>query len=154
LLQLALNKNAAPWPVMEIWVFDARPYQRVVEIKNLPAIDPQQTNLPEEWRNLPAYSLNQGDSMQFTLIRRGDSDPEPNQLSLQRRIWLDFNGGGYTVNDRINGTMTQSWRLSALPELRLGQVSLDGAKQLITRLPGSDERGVEVRRGAINLSAS
>lgn len=153
LLQLALPKIPAPWPDAEIWSFDARPYQRVVEIRNLPAIDPQQSNLPEEWRSLPAYRIQQNESMEFTLIRRGDSDPEPNQLSLQRRLWLDFDGGGYTVNDRIDGTMTQSRRLNALPELQLGQVSLDGANQLITRLPGGEARGVEVRKGMLNLNA-
>ncbi|MGR8932824.1 MAG: hypothetical protein ACU837_00370 [Gammaproteobacteria bacterium] len=152
-LQLPLPNIAAPWPDEEVWAFDAHPYQRVVEIKNLAAIDPQQTNLPAEWRKFPAYRLKQGDSLQFTLIRRGDSDPKPNQLSLQRRLWLDFDGGGYTVSDRIAGTMTQSRRLNALPELQLGRVSLDGVSQLITRLPGSEERGVEVRSGAINLSA-
>jgi hypothetical protein len=153
LRQLALSESAAPWPEAEVWVFDARPYQRVVEIKNLAAVDPQQTNLPEDWRALPAYRINRGEAMQFTVIRRGDSDPEPNRLSLQRRLWLDFDGGGYTVNDRINGTMTKDWRLNALPELKLGQVSLDGNNQLVTRLPGSDEQGVEVRRGAIDLNA-
>lgn len=152
-LQLALPKNTAPWPEEEIWAFEARPYQRVVEIKNLSSIDPQQTNLPGDWRMLPAYRLSQGETMQFTLIRRGDSDPKPNRLSLQRRIWLDFDGGGFTVHDRIHGAMTQGRRLNALEELRLGQVSLDGNSQLITRLPGSDARGVEVRSGTLNLSA-
>jgi hypothetical protein len=157
LLQLALPRIAVPWPDAEIWAFDARPYQRVVEIKNLPAIDPQQTNLPEDWRSLPAYRVIQGEAMQFTLVRRGDSDPKPNQLSLQRRLWLDFDGGGYTVNDRINGTMTQTRRLNALPELQLGQVNLDGNSQLITCLAGGgqqcEKQGVEVRRGLIDLNA-
>lgn len=153
LLQLPLQKNPAPWPDAETWSFDARPYQRVVEIHNLPAIDPQQSNLPEEWRNLPAYRINAGETLQFTLIRRGDSDPEPNQLNLERTFWLDFDGGGYTVNDRIDGTMTQSRRLNALPEVQLGQVMLDGGGQLITHLPGSNERGVEVRKGTVHLSA-
>lgn len=139
------------WPNEEIWVFNALPQLRVVEIENLSALDPSQTNLPEDWRNLPAYRITQGQAMHFKLIRRGDPEPEPNQLSLTRKLWLDFDGAGYTINDRITGRMTRGWRLNALPQMQLGQVTLDGQHQLITRDDG--EQGVEVRQGRITLDA-
>ncbi len=141
------------WPDDEIWVFQNRPDLRIVEIKKLPPIDPQQTNLPEKWKNLPAFVIKQGETMIINTIRRGDPDPEPNQLSLDRTIWLDFNGTGYTVNDRISGRMTKGWRLNAMSEMQLGQVALDGSSQLITKLPDSKVQGVEVRKGNINLNA-
>ena len=151
--KLALPNNIKGWPDSEIWVFAARPNLRVVEIENLTTIDPQLTNLPEHWKSLPAYEVNQGDTMVFKLVRRGDSHPEPDRLSLQRDLWLDFDGRGYTVNDRIKGSMTQGGRLNALPQMQLGKVDLDGKNQLITRLADTAEEGVEVRRGSINLSA-
>lgn len=152
LMQLDLSIKDPSWPASEIWVFQAMPALRLVEIENLVAIDASQTNLPAEWRQLPAYQIKQGQSMQFKLIRRGDPEPEPNHLTLNRKLWLDFEGDGYTVSDQINGKMTRDWRLNALTQTQLGQVLLNGQNQLITQI-GDTQQGVEVRRGAINLQA-
>ncbi len=126
---------------------------RVVEIEQLSAIDASQTNLPEDWRNLPAYKISQGQAMEFKVMRRGDPEPEPSQLSISRRLWLDFDGKGYTVNDTINGKMTSGWRLNALPATQPGKVILDGNNQLITQQAGTSKQGVEVRKGMIMLNA-
>ena len=150
---LGTSKESKDWPESEIWVFEARPELRVVEIEQLSAIDASQTNLPEEWKNLPAYKINQGQAMGFKVIRRGDPEPEPNQLSINRRLWLDFDGKGYTVNDTINGKMTNGWRLNALANTQLGKVTLDGNNQLITQQAGTNKQGVEVRKGMIMLTA-
>ena len=141
------------WPESEIWVFEAHPELRVVEIEQLSAIDASLSNLPDDWKNLPAYKINPGQAMGFKVIRRGDPEPEPNQLTINRKLWLDFDGKGYTVNDRINGKMTNGWRLNALPTMHLGKVTLDGDNQLITQQPGTDKQGVEVRKGQISLDA-
>lgn len=150
---LALAESPAPWPKEEVWVFDARNALRLVEIGGPAGVDPRQTGLPEEWHNLPAFLMPPGAEMKFTVVRRGDPEPEPDNLSLQRNLWLDFSGDGYTMQDTISGTMTRGWRLEAMPQLQLGRVSLDGMPQFITSMEGSDRRGVEVRRGALNLSA-
>jgi len=140
------------WPESEIWSFDARPQLRVVEIEQLSAIDPSLTNLPDEWKNLPAYKINQGQTMGFKTIHRGDPEPEPNQLNLSRKLWLDFDGKGYIVNDTITGTMTRGWRLNTLPQTQLGRVTLNGSNQLVTQ-DKSGKQGVEVRTGSITLDA-
>lgn len=142
------------WPASEIWSFYAQPFQRVVEIQNLKAIDPSQTNIPKDWKALPAYLVKQGDSMVFKVIRRGKSEAEPNQLKLNRQFWLDFNGDAYTVTDTITGKMTAGWRLNTLPETQLGQVKLNGENQLVTHSSEADKKGVEVRKGKINLVAN
>lgn len=148
---LTLNTDNQNWPDSEVWVFEAHPALRMVEVAQPSAIDASQTNLPEEWRALPAYKIDQGQAMSLNIIRRGDPEPEPNQLNLNRQLWLDFSGNGYTVNDRITGTMTRDWRLNALPQTQLGRVTLDNNNQLITRQ--GDKQGVEVRKGQINLDA-
>lgn len=150
--KLELGNEQLKWPESEIWVFDARPQLRVVEIEQLSAIDPSQTNLPDDWKNLPAYKITQGQSMGFKTIRRGDPEPEPNQLNLTRKLWLDFDGEGYTVNDTITGKMTRGWRLNTLPQTQLGKVSLNGSNQFITQ-DKSGKQGVEVRSGTITLDA-
>ncbi len=141
------------WPKTEIWVFAAQPAVRLVEIDQLSAIDASQTNLPDSWRHLPAYSLSAGQAMTLTVIRRGDPDPDPNRLDLNRTVWLDFDGSAYTVNDRMTGTMNRGWRLNALPVTQVGKVSLDGANQLVTVQPGTNKQGVEVRQGQLALVA-
>ena len=90
--------------------------------------------------------------MGFKTIRRGDPEPEPNQLNLTRKLWLDFDGEGYTVNDTITGNMTRGWRLNTLPQTQLGKVTLNGSNQFITQ-DKSGKQGVEVRSGTITLDA-
>ncbi|MCD2449817.1 hypothetical protein GO003_005395 [Methylicorpusculum oleiharenae] len=150
---VVLNPNDPNWPQTEIWVFNARPALRVLEIEGLTPIDPSQTNLPPSWQQLPAYSVNAGQSFSFKIIRRGDAEPQPNQLSLTRKLWLDFDGQGYTVNDRITGMLSRGWRLDAQPGIQLGKVSLDGQNQLITVNKTTAKEGVEVRKGSIILDA-
>ena len=151
--ELVAPTGAAQWPDSEVWVFDARNHLRLVEIKGVQAVDPRQTNLPEPWRDLPAFELAPGDKMMFETIRRGDPEPEPDKLNLKRHLWLDFDGGAYTINDVVSGSMTRGWRLEAGGDLQLGRVLLNGEPQFITQQQGSTKRGVEVRRGAIKLSA-
>jgi len=124
----------------------------MLEVERPPGIDASQTALPDEWKHLPAYRLAAGEEVLFRQIRRGDPLPEPDQLTLARELWLDFSGDGYTVNDRISGTMSRGWRINAGTGLLPGQVTLDGKPQLITRA-GDGAIGIEVRQGNINLAA-
>lgn len=150
---IPFSKVDAAWPKSELWVFEARSDLRVVEIEKLATVDASQTNLPDEWKYLPTYKIIQGQVMGFKVIRSGDPDPEPNNLNLSRKLWLNFDGDGYTVNDTINGTMTRDWRLNALPKTQLGKVMLGGNDQLITLHAESGKQGVEVRKGTISLDA-
>ena len=144
---------SSPWPRDEVWAFNAHPDLRQVEITGLEPIDPRQTGIPEEWARLPVYRLAPDGTMRFAERRRGDPDPGPDRLQLARELWLDSNGGGYSVQDRIDGQLTRSWRLEAGPGLELGQVRVDGQPRLITRLENSSPPGVEVRRGRLSLVA-
>jgi hypothetical protein len=151
-LALALDSFPAPWPATELWVFEARPALRMLKVIRPAGIDASQSALPEEWKQLPAFLMSAGTSMEFEQIRRGDPEPEPDQLVLARELWLDFSGDGYTVSDHISGTMSRGWRINAGTGLSPGQVTLDGQPQLITR---SDDGavGVEVRQGNIAMAA-
>ena len=149
---LPLPVAVAPWPEQEVWVFAAQNHLRLVEVEGT-SIDPRQTSLPEHWQSLPAYLMKANDSLRLKVIRRGDPEPEPDKLSLNRTLWLDFNGKGYTLHDSITGNMTRGWRLETQPSIDLGRVDIDGQPQFITHLPDSNRKGVEVRRGAISLTA-
>ena len=146
------SMHSAHWPKNEVWVFRSKNENRLVEVKGIPTIDSRQTQLPDTWRNLPAYQLKPGDTMQFKVIRRGDPEPAPDQLTLQRKLWLHFDGSGYTVQDAIGGSKTSGWRLNAQPLLQLGRVLVDGKPQFITTLD-NQQQGIEVRRGGLNVQA-
>jgi hypothetical protein len=151
-LRLDLESFPAPWPSSELWVFEARPNLRMLKVEQPASIDASQSALPEEWKSLPAYRIKAGEAMVFDQIRRGDPQPEPDQLTLERKLWLDFTGDGYTVSDRISGTMARGWRINAGNDLLPGQVTLNDKPQLITRA-ANGAIGIEVRQGNINLAA-
>ena len=66
---------------------------------------------------------------------------------------VEDDGGGYTWQDRLEGTLTRSWRLDVAPPARLERVSVGPEDQVITRRPGSDRTGIEVRQGKVLLTA-
>lgn len=137
----------------EVWVWDARPALRVVEIEGVTAVDPQQTTLGDEWKSLPAYRMAPGETMTLTERRRGNDPPEPDRLALERELWLDFDGRGYTVRDHMTGSLDTSFRLEMPAPTVLGRVTLGGRDQVVTRRPGADRDGLEVRHGALDLGA-
>lgn len=135
------------WPEEEVWVIESMPALRQIRVEGVESIDPHQTALPDAWKSLPAYRLQAGEAMTLVELRRGDPQPSPNQLSLERELWLDFDGGGFTVQDRLNGVLYRDWRLTANPQLALGSLELNGQPQVITLLEGTP--GVEVRQGQL-----
>ncbi len=137
----------------EVWVFQARPELRVVEATGVAAIDPQQTSLPDDWKKLPAYPMKLGSKLTFVEKRRGDADPPPDQLTLSRRMWLDFDGAGMTMSDRLTGTLSRSTRLEMQKPAALGRVAIRGKDQFITQLGDASRVGVEIRQGDLDVVA-
>ncbi|MCK5835630.1 MAG: hypothetical protein KAH09_00065 [Desulfobacula sp.] len=141
------------WPQQEIWSFSAQPDLRLVEIEGVQPIDPLQASVPKNWIQFPAYQMLPNDSMGFKEIKRGDPYPAPDQLTLDRSLWLRFDGSGYTIQDNIKGRKNTNWRLEIDPAISLGRVAVDGAEQVITRRKGSEKSGVELRNGVLRLKA-
>jgi len=142
-----------PWPTLEVWSFAARPDLRQVEVLGPAPADPRQAGVPADWSDLPTWRLAVGESLTLVERRRGNPDPGPDRLTLERDLWLDLDDGAFSVRDRISGQLTRSWRLTAAAPLELGRVQVDGEPRLITRLTPTDPPGVEVRRGRLELVA-
>src|SRR5436305_2702901 len=150
---LTLPPPGGPWADEEVWVFDARPGLRLADVLGVPAVDPQQTSLPDDWKKLPAYRLRPGETLRIAERRRGDADPPPDQLTLRHTLWLDFDGDGYTWQDLLSGTLTRSWRLEMAPPGRLERVVIAGRDQVITQRDDTPRAGIEVRQGQVLLAA-
>jgi hypothetical protein len=150
--RLAAARHAPPWPNHEIWVFVPATEYRQTQVFGGLGIDPQRTNLPAAWQGSAAYQMEAGAELVLSTLRRGQPNPAPNRLSLQRELWLALDGQSYTVKDRITGASHRTWRLD-LNHGELGHVAVAGIDQLITLHPGSGVRGVEVRQTQLDLSA-
>jgi hypothetical protein len=141
-----------PWPDHEVWVFEANELLRQVQLSGGTAVDPARTDLPEAWRKLPAFSMEPGKSLTLKETRRGEPDPPPDKLQLDRELWLDLDGHALTVRDNWRGDLNRTWRLD-LQEGELGRVAVNGADQLVTSSPDGGKAGVELRNGALEMVA-
>ncbi|MGB0954534.1 MAG: hypothetical protein ACPGZP_00880 [Panacagrimonas sp.] len=148
---LSMANAEAPWPQQEIWSFRADPALRLVEVRGAPGLDPRQTDLPEAWKDLPAYLLRPQTELVLEQKQRGHRGAQADQLRLHRRMWLDFDGHGATFQDRINGEVPLRWRLDLHPPLSLGRAELDGEPQMITANEAA--AGIELRRSHVRLIA-
>jgi hypothetical protein len=101
----------------------------------------------------PAYLVRPGEEIVLKEVRRGDPDPAPDRLSLDRTIWLFMDGSGFAFRDRISGVKNTNWRLEAGEPLDLGRVTVNGREQFITRREGSSLAGIELRQGNVDLQA-
>lgn len=138
------------WPSEETWVFEAAPDVRDVALSGAAAVDPTRTNLPEEWRSLPAFRVRQNQKLVLKTTRRGQADPPPNRMNLTRRLWLDADGKSYTVEDSIDAELHRGFRLD-LTAAKLGSVEVNGEPQLITKHPDTGATGVELRNTQVSL---
>jgi hypothetical protein len=151
--EIKLPAPGGAWAADEAWVFEARPDLRQAEVEGAASLDPQQTELPQDWKALPAYLVKPGTGLRLAQRRRGDDPPEPDRLSLRRELWLDFDGAGLSARDRLSGTLARSWRLEVSPEMKLGRVSAGGSDQFLTALSSGGPAGLEVRTRQVAVTA-
>ena len=150
--RLSFEFPASDWPQQEIWSFAADHPLRVVDVAGEAPIDPAQADVPGEWREYPAFAMASGGALTLAERSRGLGD-DANRLNLRRELWLDFDGSGYTVEDRISGRMRQGFRLDLDPPYTLLSASERGEPLLVTS--GADGgRGIEVRYPALAVEAT
>ncbi len=97
-------------PQTEIWSYLSNDRLRVTAAEGQAPVDPAQAGVPAAWRELPAFRLQAGESLSFVERSRGIVSAS-NELTLDRKMWLDFDGSGFVVHDVIGGTMRKDWRL-------------------------------------------
>ena len=152
-----LNSVALPTPennlpAEEIWSYFSNDRLRVTAAEGLTPVDPIQVQVPGNWRELPAFRIEAGESLTLVERSRGVVSAD-NELYLRRNMWLDFDGAGFIVSDEISGTMRTGWRLDMAAPFAVLSASEDDQDLLIT--DGSEEgrSGVELRRGDVAVEA-
>jgi len=146
--------SSEEWPDQEVWVWQGNNQVRNVTLEGAPQIDPNRTELPVEWRSLPAYLMTPEETLQFRVAHRGQQSPPSNRIDLERKFWLDLNGDGYTIQDRFSGQMNQGWRINAGPDLAPGRIEVQNTAQVITTDPESGLSGIELREQSLQVSAN
>jgi len=137
----------------EVWSFEAVDRLRAAAVEGASSVDPSQANVPGDWAHLPAYRLSSGGEITVAERSRGPGDEDRNQIAVERNLWWDFAGTGYTFQDLVSGRMQQDWRLAMAEPYRLQGARQNGQPLLVTQ--GEDERaGVEVRTPDLGIEAT
>ncbi len=151
--EIRFAPEATPVAATE-WVgLKTDPSFRISQLTDLSPVDVTQTTFPSKWRNLPVFLWNTDQAFGLVQKLRGLGEQSPESLSIERRMWLDEDGDGLTVQDRLSGKMQQIWRLDAVNGYELGAVRVSGVGQLITANPQTGASGVEIRRRDLELDA-
>ncbi len=136
----------------EIWSYRVNDQLRVTAVEGLPPVDPSQVEVPGEWQSLPAFRMAADASFSVTERSRGVVSAT-NELGLSRTMWLDFNGEGFVVEDRIAGTMRTDWRLDMGGSFALLSAMEYGESLLITEGQDDGQTGIEVRQSEVDVEA-
>jgi len=136
----------------EIWSFLSNDKLRVTAVEGLPPVDPSQVEVPGEWQSLPAFRLAADSVFSVTERSRGVVSAT-NELGLNRTMWLDFDGAGFVVEDRIRGTMRADWRFDMGGPYALLSATEFDENLLITAGQEEGQTGVEVRQSSVDVDA-
>ncbi|MCZ6715971.1 MAG: hypothetical protein O6946_02790, partial [Gammaproteobacteria bacterium] len=151
--EIARTAPSENWPAQEIWSYQPDNRLRVTAAESMTPVDPSQVGVPARWRNFAAFRLTADQTLRIIERQRGLSDQDANRLSLDRKLWLDFDGRDYTAQDVVKGQMRKDWRLDMLPPYRLASVrnNRTGQNLLVTEGAQPDWTGVELRQPNINI---
>lgn len=139
------------WPKQEIWSYSDDPALRSTRVEGR-ATDAAQAGVPADWRELPAYVLDQGGGLAIQQGTRGGEGEAGDQIRLQRQVWLDFDGHGLSVSDHLTGTLSRTQRLDVGAPWQLQRAAQGDSPLLITDL-GQGRTGVELRSPGLDLHA-
>lgn len=147
---LSFQKTSDNWPAQEIWSFHSNPEIRIAMLEQLPVIDPESSNVPPQWRQFPSFLYEQSSTAVINEKIRGIPADASNRMTLNRRIWLNFEGDKWRFEDTINGAMRDKWRLSMQQPYQL-QHAKEHQDPLLITSNQSSQTGIEVRNPQLNI---
>jgi hypothetical protein len=148
---VTLKLPAEPWPRQEIWSYQDDTALRSTRVEGQPA-DAAQAGVPGEWRELPAFALDDKQGLAIEQGTRGSEGGQGDQVKVQRQIWLDFDGRGFNISDHLTGTLRRSQRLDVATPWQLQRAAQGKTPLLVTAGEGG-RSGVELRESELDLQA-
>lgn len=152
-VDMALPPATADFPGEEIWTFVPNNLLRESRLLGGEPVDAERVGVPGEWRRGASVMVNADSRLTVEERNRGDSGQSANSLRLDRTLYLDFAGGGFTALDKMNGQVRTGWRLDMPAPFELQHASTDRGDLLVTLGADQASRGVEVRNAQLALSA-
>lgn len=149
---ISLSAAETSMPDSEIWSYRSNERLRVTAAQGTNPVDPSRVQVPDEWSGLPAFRIARGEVLTITERSRGQASAD-NDLSLERTMWLDFDGGGFVVKDKVQGSMRTGWRLDLLPPYELKSATAGNDNLLITAGDSEGETGIELRNPFVDVTA-
>ncbi|MBV1909038.1 MAG: hypothetical protein KUG78_06920 [Kangiellaceae bacterium] len=149
--QLTFSELGEHWPQQEIWVYKDNQRLRSTQVVKASPIDSGQ-GLKDQWRQLPHFVVNAGDTFEIVQRHRGISHGS-DSLSLNREMWLSFDHSTYYFFDAIDGTKSKDWRVNTIRNYQLNQLSNHGEQRLIT-YDEQQRTGAEIRTPQLAIEAS
>ena len=144
---LSFNPEGKNWPKQEIWAYQDDKNSRITQIKGVQPINPEQSF--SQWQEVPNYLINAGDVFEIIEQKRGTLN-QSEQLSLNRNMWLSFDGSSFRSKDQIVGDKLGSWRLNGVDGYQLLSAKSHNENMLITQSKEGNQ-GLELRTPDINL---
>jgi hypothetical protein len=148
--QVNATMPVAPWPTQEIWSYADDASLRTTRVEGQ-ATDAAQADVPGDWQDLPAYMIDDAHGLVVEQGTRGGEGGQGDQVVLERELWLDFDGRGFSTMDTLTGSLRRSQRLDVAAPWQLTSASQNSTPMLVTTDGKTD--GVEVREMELNLVA-
>ena len=153
---LTLHDPGGEWPQTELWSYSPYRSLRSVTPGGMASVDPSQTEIPADWQNYPGFLANSGNTLKLEEKARGINVLTPEQLDVERALWLDFDGQGWTFRDHISGEVQRNQRLTMSAPYQPGRIHTEDGDQLITVVTnesGNPLPGTELRNKYVEMTA-
>jgi len=147
--ELRMDAETEGWPSQEVWAFEPRRELRIVRLSGAGGVDLAQAGAPFTG-DLQGFLLDAENRLVIETEQRGDPNPVPNEFSVSRDLWVDFDGSGLVVRDQLDATITRATRMSA--SYPLGRIAVDGDAQLVTDI-SVGEPGIELQTGKYRIES-
>lgn len=152
--ELILPPAAANFPTQEIWTYVPNNILRESRLLGGDPVDAERVGVPVEWRRGASATVDADTRLTLEERSRGDSGQAGNRLSLNRTIYQDFSGAGFTVLDNLGGQMRTGWRLDMRAPFELQHATGDGGDLLVTLAEDGATRGIELRNADVTVTAT
>lgn len=151
LAKVGVSLPPAPWPRQEVWSYADDNALRSTRVEGH-AVDAAQAGVPGDWADLPAYALDDRSGLAVEQGNRGNEGSRGDALHLQREMWLDFDGGHFSVADQLGGELRHHQRLDVTAPWQLQRASEHGEPLLVTK-DAKGRAGIELRDRRIDVAA-
>jgi hypothetical protein len=155
LTSIGMEQRGDIWPAQEIWGFIPDRNLRLVEAGGAPGMDLSQVDWPVfdgefDATEAQGFLVSKDQPLALNELQRGNPNPPPDAIGVNRDIWVNFAGDGFIVKDLLTAEIRQSKRLTA--SYPLGRIELDGEAELVNTVDGG-EPGIELQQGSYTIES-